>query len=227
MKVTYYGHSTFLVETTRHRLLIDPFFTDNPVAPVPARAVTCDYILLSHGHSDHTCDAATIAAANEATIIANHEIAEHFGAAGLKVHGMNPGGGFNFPFGRVTLTVAFHTSSFDHLNPPLYAGCACGLIIAADGRRLYHAGDTALFSDMKLIGRHGLDLALLPIGDNYTMGPEDALDALDLLHPRMAVPMHYQTWPVIAQDAAAWAAAAARRGHVVKPMRPGESLALA
>ncbi|MBW7894491.1 MAG: metal-dependent hydrolase [Opitutaceae bacterium] len=224
MKLTYYGHSCFLVETAQARLLIDPFFTGNPSAPVPASAVTCDYILLSHGHSDHTGDAAGIASECAATIIANHEIAEHYGAQGLKVHGMNPGGGHNFPFGRVNLTIAFHTSSFDQENPPRYAGCACGIVIEADGKRLYHAGDTALFSDMQLIGRRGLDLALLPIGDNYTMGPEDALLALDYLRPKLCVPMHYNTWPPIAQDAAAFAARAAQADHLVNPLAPGRSL---
>ncbi|MFI5357121.1 MAG: metal-dependent hydrolase [Opitutales bacterium] len=224
MRLTYYGHSCFLVETASHRLIIDPFLTDNPAAPIAASAVTCDHILISHGHSDHVCDAEVIARANDATIIANHEISEHYGAQGLKTHGMNPGGGFAFPFGRITLTVAFHTSSFDTESPPTYAGCPCGIVIAADGKRLYHAGDTALFSDMQLIGRPGLDLALLPIGDNYTMGPDDALTALDFLQPKLAVPMHYNTWPVIAQDASLFAARAARAGHAAKPLRPGESL---
>ena len=226
MKVTYHGHSTFLVETSRHRLLIDPFFTGNPAASITADAVKCDFILISHGHSDHTCDAAAIAAANNATIIANHEIAEHYAAQGLTTHGMNPGGGFPFPFGRAALTVAFHTSSFDNDNPPIYAGCACGIVIEADGQRIYHAGDTALFSDMQLIGRRGLDLAIVPIGDNYTMGPADALDALDFLQPKLAVPMHYNTWEPIAQDGAAWARAATERGHPARALTPGQTVEL-
>ena len=226
MKVTYYGHSTFLVQTSRHRLLIDPFFTGNPAAPITADEVKCDFILISHGHSDHTGDAAAIAAANNATLIANHEIAEHYAAEGLTTHGMNPGGGFQFPFGRAALTVAFHTSSFDNDNPPIYAGCACGIVIEADGQRLYHAGDTALFSDMQLIGRRSLDLAIVPIGDNYTMGPADALDALDFLKPKLALPMHYNTWAPIAQDGAAWARAATERGHPAKAMQPGETIEL-
>lgn len=226
MRLTYYGHSCFLVETANHRLIIDPFLTGNPGAPLAAADVKCDYVLLSHGHEDHTCDAAEIAKANGATIIANYEIAEYFGAQDLTTHGMNPGGGFTFPFGRAALTVAFHTSSLNAGANPIYMGCPCGIVIEADGKRLYHAGDTALFGDMQLIGRHGLDAALLPIGDNFTMGPADALDALDFLKPKVAVPMHYNTWPPIAQDSAQWANDAAARGHRVEAMAPGATLAI-
>lgn len=226
MRITYFGHSCFFVETSSHRLIIDPFLTGNPKAAITAAEVRCDYILLSHGHSDHVCDAAALAKANDATIIANHEISEYYGARGLKTHGMNPGGGFNFPFGRVTLTIAFHTSSFDLESATLYAGCPCGLVVEAEGKRIYHAGDTALFSDMSLIGRRGLDAAMLPIGDNYTMGPDDALLALDLLKPKVCVPMHYNTFPLIAQDAAQFAADAAQAGHVVNALQPGSTLEL-
>lgn len=224
MKLTYFGHSCFLVETSSARLLIDPFLTDNPVASVKAADVRCDYILLSHGHEDHTGDALAIARANDATIIANYEIAEYFGAKGAKNHGMNPGGAFKFPFGRVKLTLAHHTSSLNAGLNPIYMGVPCGLLVEADGKRLYHAGDTALFLDMQLIGRGGLDAALLPIGDNFTMGPEDALEALEFLKPKLAVPMHYNTWPPIAQDPDAFAEAAGKRGHRVQALRPGDSL---
>lgn len=226
MRVTYYGHSCFLVETARARLLLDPFLTGNPLAPVRAADVQCDHVLVSHGHEDHSGDALAIARANGATIIANYEIAEYFGAQGAKVHAMNPGGGHDFGFGRVKLTLAHHTSSVEAGLNPKYMGVPCGLLVVADGRTLYHAGDTALFLDMQLIGRAGLDLALLPIGDNFTMGPEDALEALDLLQPKLAVPMHYGTWPVIAQDAAAFARAAAARDRAVRVLAPGETLEL-
>jgi L-ascorbate metabolism protein UlaG (beta-lactamase superfamily) len=226
MKITYHGHSCFLVETAGARLLIDPFLSGNDLADIRAADAKCDYVLLSHGHEDHTGDALEIALANGATIIANYEIAEYFAAKGAKTHGMNPGGAHRFPFGRVKLTLAHHTSSLQAGLNPIYLGVACGLLIEADGKRLYHAGDTALFLDMQLIARGGLDAALLPIGDNYTMGPEDALDALDLLKPRLAVPMHYNTWPPIAQDPEAFVEAATGRGHRVQALRPGDVLAV-
>jgi L-ascorbate metabolism protein UlaG (beta-lactamase superfamily) len=224
MKITYHGHSCFLLETSSVRIAIDPFLTGNALAVIKPADLRCDYILLSHGHEDHTGDAFAIAQANCATIVANYEIAEYFAARGAKTHGMNPGGAFRFPFGRVKLTLAHHTSSMNAGLNPLYMGVACGLLVEADGKRVYHAGDTALFLDMQLIGKGGLDVALLPIGDNYTMGPEDALDALDLLKPKLAVPMHYDTWAPIAQDADAFARAASARGHHVKVLRPGQIL---
>ncbi len=226
MKITYYGHSCFLVETSTARLLIDPFLTDNPKASIAASEVRCDYVLVSHGHEDHTGDALAIAKANDATLVANYEIAEYFGAKGAKTHGMNPGGAHTFPFGRVKLTIAHHTSSLNAGLSPIYMGVPCGIIVEADGKRIYHAGDTALFMDMQLIGRGGLDAALLPIGDNFTMGPEDALDALDYLKPKLAVPIHYDTWPAIAQKPEQFAQDAAARGHRVQVVRPGESLSL-
>lgn len=224
MLLTFYGHSCCLLDTGTHRLLFDPFLTGNSLAAVAADDVRCDYILISHGHEDHTGDALAIARANQATIIANYEISEYFAAQGAKTHGMNPGGGFDFPFGRVKLTLAHHTSSLNAGLNPIYLGVPCGLLVETGGRRLYHAGDTALFLDMQLIGRAGLDVALIPIGDNFTMGPADAIDALDFLKPKVAVPLHYNTWPVIAQDAQAFAQAAAIRGHTVRPLKPGESL---
>jgi len=227
MKITYLGHSGFLIETATAKIAIDPFLTGNPVATMNAADVKCDYLILTHGHEDHSGDAEEIAKANDATLIANHEIAMYFAAKGVeKVHGMNPGGGFNFPFGRVKMTVAHHSSSVNAGADVVYMGLACGVVIEADGLRVYHAGDTALFSDMKLIARGGIDLALLPIGDNYTMGPDDALDALEFIKPRIAVPIHYNTWPPIAQDAEKFAGEAAASGHEVKVMAPGASMEL-
>jgi len=226
MHVTYFGHSCFLVETTQARLVLDPYFNGNPLCPTKLADVQCDYVLVSHGHEDHSCDALALAQQCNATIIANFEIAEYFAAKGAKTHGMNPGGGFTFPFGRVKLTLAHHTSSFDAGLNPIYMGTPCGLLVEADGKRLYHAGDTALFLDMQLIGRDGLNVALLPIGDNFTMGPDDALMALDFLKPRFAVPMHYNTWPIIRQDPVEFARRARRAGHTVKVLAPGATLTL-
>lgn len=226
MKLTYFGHSCFLLETAKSRLLIDPFLNENPSADRKAADVTCDFILVSHGHDDHSGDALEISQRCQAPIIANFEIAEYFAAKGAQTHGMNPGGGFAFPFGRVKLTIAHHTSSMNAGLNPLYMGVPCGIIIQADGKNIYHAGDTSLFLDMQLIGRVGLDLALLPIGDNFTMGPEDAITALDFLKPKLAVPMHYNTWPPIKQDAAKFAADAAKSGHSVRVMKAGDSFEL-
>lgn len=224
MKLTFLGHSCFLVETAKARLIIDPYLNDNPSAKIKASDVRCDFILVSHGHEDHSGDALEISKRCNAPIIANYEIAEYFGAQGAKTHGMNPGGGHTFPFGRVKLTLARHTSSVNAGLNPIYMGVPCGLLVQADGRTLFHAGDTALFMDMQLIARAGIDAAIIPIGDNFTMGPEDALTALDFLKPRFAIPMHYNTWPLINQDAKAFAAEAAKHGHTVRVLETGQSI---
>ena len=224
MRLTYFGHSCFLLETTKARLVLDPFFTGNPACKTNVADIACDYVLLSHAHEDHSGDALALSKRCGAPIIAVYELAEYFAAQGGKTHGLGLGGGFNFPFGRVKLTLAHHTSSVEAGLKPIYLGAPAGLLISADGKHVYHAGDTALFMDMQLIGRIGLDLALLPIGDNFTMGPDDALEALGYLKPKLAVPMHYNTWPIIAQDAADFARRADLKGHAVKSLRPGETL---
>lgn len=184
-------------------MIIDPFLTGNPVALEKAEDLHPAFILLSHGHGDHVGDTIAIARRTGATVICNYEIAEWLGKQGVLAHGMQHGGAFRFPFGRVKLTVAFHGSMLpDGSN----GGNPCGLhLFLNDGRRIYDAADTALFSDMRLIGEEGIDLACLPIGDNYTMGPEDALRAVKLLQPRRVMPIHYNTFDIIHQDAEAWA----------------------
>lgn len=226
MNIRYLAHSCFLIETKSHRLLIDPFLTGNPLAKEPAESIVCDFILLSHGHDDHTADAVSIARRCGATIAAPFELAEYLGTQGATTHGLNPGGGWDFPWGRLKLTHAIHSSSTGPASNPVYLGQPCGLLIKADGKTVYHAGDTALFSDMQLIGRAGIDLAMLPIGDNYTMGPEDAVEALRFLQPAVAVPMHYNTFPPIQTDAAAFAAAADAAGFKVKVMAVGDTITL-
>ncbi len=225
VKVTWYGHACFLIETGEHRLLTDPFLSGNPLAPVGASEVAADYILVSHGHGDHVGDTVAIARRTGATVISNFEIVTWLQEQGLKkVHAQHIGGGFDHPFGRLKLTPALHGSG---LPGGRDGGNPTGFLLASQGRRLYHACDTGLFSDMALIGEGGLDLAILPIGDNFTMGPEDALRAVKLLQPRRVVPIHYNTFDVIRQDPHAFAArVAAETGATCVVLGPGESLDL-
>jgi L-ascorbate metabolism protein UlaG (beta-lactamase superfamily) len=205
-RVRWLGHACLLIESDGQHVLVDPFLTGNPVAALPADQVPADFILISHGHGDHVGDAVAIAQRTGATVISNYEISEWLKQPprGLtRVHGQQHGGGHAFAFGRVKLTLAFHGSALpDGAN----GGNPCGfLFYLKDGKKIYDAADTALFGDMKLIGEEGIDLAILPIGDNYTMGPDDALRAVRLIQPRKVLPIHYNTMPLIQQDAAAWA----------------------
>lgn len=203
IKLTWLGHATWDVEISGTRVLIDPFLSGSPVAPVGANEVEADYIIVTHGHGDHVGDTVAIAERTGATVIANAEIARWLRDQGLEnVHPQHIGGGFHYPFGYVKLTIAVHGSS---LPDGGYGGMPAGVLITAEGKKLYHAGDTGLFASMELIGDEGLDLALLPIGDNYTMGPDDALRAVKLLRPHVAIPMHYETFDLISQDPRAWA----------------------
>lgn len=202
--LTWLGHGTWLLNTGRHTLIIDPFLDDSPAAPVKSDQVAADYILVSHGHGDHVADAAKIARRTGATVISNYEICEWLSKQGAaKTVGHNLGGGSDHPWGRVKLTLAHHSSSLpDGSNGGNPSGF---LLTLAEGPRIYFACDTALFYDMKLIGAAGIDLAVLPIGDLFTMGPDDSLEAIKLIQPKRVAPSHYNTWPPITQDAAAWA----------------------
>jgi L-ascorbate metabolism protein UlaG (beta-lactamase superfamily) len=219
LTLTWFGHGTWSLSASQHTLLVDPFFDDNPTAPCKADAVAADFILLTHGHFDHVADAAKIAKRTGATVVANYEICEWLGKQGVaNTQPMNLGGGCAMPFGRVKLTLAHHSSTLPDGSP---GGNPGGFLLTLGERKIYFAGDTALFSDMRLIGLGGLDLAVLPIGDLFTMGPEDSLEAIKLLAPKHVAPSHYNTWPPIEQDAAAWAEAVRRQTkaepHVVIP----------
>jgi len=168
IELTYYGHACFSIKGQGATLLIDPFLTGNPLALINAEEVEADYILVSHGHGDHLGDTVAIARRTGAMVIANYEIATYCQKQGVKAHDLHLGGGWDFPFGRVKLTIAHHGSSFPDGS---YAGNPCGFLIQMEGKRIYNAADTGLFYDMKLIGEEGIDVAILPIGDNYTMGP--------------------------------------------------------
>ena len=204
-RVQWLGHACLLIESDGKRVLIDPFLTGNPMAAARPEDVEADVILVSHGHEDHLGDTVAIAKRTGATVVATYELGNWLKGQGLtKVHGMQHGGGCQVdPAIHVKLTLAFHGST---LPGGGYGGNPCGFLITfADGSRVYDAADTGLFGDMKLIGEEGIDLAILPIGDNFTMGPADALRALKLLMPRKVLPIHYNTWDLIAQDATAWA----------------------
>ena len=197
IKYTYYGHASFLLDDGTSKVLTDPFLTGNPLAAIRADEVECDYILLTHAHGDHLGDAPAIAKRTGAMVLGIPEVLDVcLQAEGdIKTHGMNIGGSVKLPFGKVRMTMALHSSG-------VAGGIACGYVIQIGGINVYFAGDTALFSDMKLIGQKDpLDYAVLPIGDNYTMGLEDAALAAQWLNTKNVIPIHYNTWPVIAQEA--------------------------
>ncbi len=225
IKVTWYSHAAFLIETDGVKLLTDPFFTGNPLAPVSADEVEADYILVSHGHGDHVGDTVAIAKRTGATVIANFEIQNWLVAQGVQnAHPQHIGGGYDYPWGRVKLTIAQHGSA---LPDGSYGGNPAGFLLYIEGRKIYHACDTGLFYDMKLIGEEGIDLAILPIGDNFTMGPDDALRAVKLIEPGLVVPIHYDTFDVIRQDPYAWAKRVEEETSArVRVMKPGETLEL-
>jgi L-ascorbate metabolism protein UlaG (beta-lactamase superfamily) len=229
MKLTFLGHSCFLVETSSHRLIIDPFLTGNPLAKTKAGEIECDYIVLSHGHEDHVGDAVPIAKRTGATIISNFEVCMMCAKEGAaNIHPMNPGGAWQAPFGRVKLTIAHHSSSKQTDGGSLYLGNPCGILITADGKTIYHAGDTALFLDMKLIGElDAIDAALLPAGDNFTMGIDDAVMAAGFLKAKLAIPMHYNTFDLIKMDPRAFERKAAAANIRAKVMDVGEKIEVA
>jgi L-ascorbate metabolism protein UlaG (beta-lactamase superfamily) len=226
MKFTFLGHSAGYLETGSERFLFDPFLTGNPQASVSADEVNPTYILLTHGHNDHVGDSVAISKRTGAPIVTTFELANWLGAQGAHTVALNHGGWCKFPFGRVRFTVAFHSSSvIEEGGRPLYLGEAAGVVLQAEGKTVYHAGDTALFSDMRLIGEDApVDLALLPIGDHFTMGPKDAAKAVEFLAPKRVAPIHYATFPPLVGDPQEFARLAERKGTEVHLLKPGESL---
>lgn len=222
--LTYFGHSCFLIEGAGRKILIDPFITGNPFAPVKKEQLKVDYVIITHGHPDHFGDSIFIAKNSNAMIISNFEIASYAEKQGCRMHPLHIGGGANFDFGRVKLTIAHHGSS---LPDGSYGGNPAGVLVEIEGKRIYHAGDTGLFYDMKLIGEKGLDVALLPIGDNFTMGPEDALEAVKLTAPAVVIPMHYGTFDLVKQDPQAFKQAVEKETDAkCIVLKPGESYQL-
>ncbi len=213
--IQFLGHAGFLLEGSS-AVAIDPFLTGNPVATLKPDDIKCQAVVLTHGHADHFGDTIAIAKANDATVYGAFEICEYCGEHAVgKLEPMNPGGKVAADFGFVALTQAFHSSSFNGK----YMGMPCGAIVNLDGTTIYHCGDTSLFSDMKLIGEiYKPDVAMIPVGDRFTMGPELGAKAAELIKPRVAIPIHYGTWPLLTDDISAFTPA----GVEVMAMKPGE-----
>ncbi len=225
IKLTWYGHACWNIETPQGTILIDPFFTGNPSAPTTADQAKADFILISHGHGDHLGDAVPIAKRTGALIISNYEIASYCQSQGCKAHPQHIGGSRDYPFGNLKLTIAHHGSSFPDGR---YAGNPAGFLLTLGKTKIYDAADTGLFFDMKLIGEEGIDLALLPIGDNFTMGPADAVRAVKLIKPKVVIPMHYNTFDVISQDPKSFATRVKKVSPKTKVvvLKPGDSFSI-
>ncbi len=225
---TWHGHGCFSFDFEGTKVIIDPFLSESPTADIKPDEVEADFILVTHGHGDHLGDTIDIAKRTGATVVAPYELASYCGAQGIEVHPMHIGGGYDFPWGRVQLTIAHHGSALiGEDGHSIYLGNPCGFLLKVQEKCIYFAGDTGLFLDMKLIGdRNRLDLAILPIGDNFTMGVDDAVTAAEYLKPKVVIPMHYGTWELIDVDPQAFADGAEKVGVKAVVLEVGESYTL-
>jgi L-ascorbate metabolism protein UlaG (beta-lactamase superfamily) len=222
LKVTFHGHACFSLEADGRRVVVDPFLTGNPAADIPVdRLPKVDAVLLSHGHGDHLGDAIPIARRDGATIVATAELARFCGQRGATVHAMHIGGAHEFPFGRVKLVPAFHGGAVEGDATGQFTTNPCGVVVTMGGKSAYHCGDTALTLEMQLLAGR-VDVMLVPIGDNYTMGIDDAVRAVDLVKPATVIPMHYNTWDVIKADPEQFKRHVGDRARVVL-LTPGQS----
>lgn len=202
MQLSYHGHSVVKIQTNGKTILIDPFINGNRLSDLDVSTEQPDAILLTHAHNDHVGDTVELAKKKNAKVVAPVELANYLGSQGVDAVGMNLGGSHEFDFGTVKYTKAFHSSSYTtESGAVIYGGMPAGILFTAEGKTIYHAGDTEMFGDMELIGkRNSIDVAFVPIGDFFTMGPEDAAYAVSLIKPKVAVPIHYNTFPPIKQD---------------------------
>jgi L-ascorbate metabolism protein UlaG (beta-lactamase superfamily) len=214
-KLTYYGHATCAIETDEGaKLVIDPYFEENPACDVSVDDVEADFILITHGHFDHIADAIPLGERTGATVIATFEVATFLEGKGLAVSPQHIGGGVTYPFGHVKLTPALHGGIVELPGGEKFTSLPAGFLINFNGgQRFHHAGDTALLMEMQLL-KGKVDIAMLPIGDRFTMGPADAVRAIEFIEPKVVVPIHYDTWPPIEQDAEAFKAAVGSRAQV-------------
>ena len=220
LELKYLGHSAFHLDDGTHKVVIDPFLSGNPLAVNKPEDIECSMILLTHGHADHIGDTVTIGKANAATVVGSYEISEWAGEHGLEAIGANAGGKIKTDWGWLAFTQAIHSSSYEGR----YMGAACGIVLSMGGQTIYHLGDTGLFSDLKLIGEiYSPDIALVPIGDLFTMGPELATMAAEWVGAQTEVPIHYRSFPILAQDAEGFSP----EGVEVKEMEPGETWSIA
>ncbi len=223
-ELTYLSHSSFIINHDGHSIIIDPFINGNPTMPVAFDSLKPDFVVLTHAHGDHLGDGIALAKQHNATIIAVNELANYAASKGCKAHNMHIGGSWQFPFGRLKFTIAHHGSA---APDGTYMGSPAGVLLMLDGKTVYHCGDTGLFLDMKLIGElHPVDYMLLPIGDNFTMGIDDGVKAVEFVNPKLAIPMHFNTFPVIKADPGEFKRKVEAIGKHARVMKFGETIPL-